>query len=149
MNMKKKKLTNMANIKFLSLSKNEAFARSVVCSFISPLDPTVEEMGDLRCAVSEAVTNCIVHAYKGEASPKPIEIKMKSFDDRSVEIAVCDKGCGIENISEAITPFYTTDAKSERSGMGFSIMSSFTDKMTVRSKCGVGTRVTLKKKFGE
>ena len=103
----------------------------------------MEELGDIRTAVSEAVTNCIVHAYKEKAGT--IYISGKYYSDRTVVMTVKDKGCGIPDISQAMEPLYTTDTSGERGGMGFAIMNSFTDKLKIRSKVGKGTTVTMVK----
>lgn len=126
-----------------SKSVNEGFARVVVSSFITPLDPTLEELADLKTAVSEAVTNCIVHGYKDRYGKIYITGKIK---DKTVQITVRDKGCGIENVSQAMTPLFTT-GEGERAGLGFTVMESFCDKISVRSKVGSGTSVTLTKKI--
>lgn len=126
-----------------SKSVNEGFARVVVSSFITPLDPTLEELADLKTAVSEAVTNCIVHGYKDRYGKIYITGKIK---DKTVKIIVRDKGCGIENVSQAMTPLFTT-GEGERAGLGFTVMESFCDKISVRSKVGNGTSVTLTKKI--
>ena len=110
-----------------------------------PLDPTVDELADIRCAISEAVTNCIVHGYRGTEGM--IVLDAKSFDDRSVRIAVIDHGCGIEDVARARTPLFTTCPDEDRCGMGFSIMESFSDKLSVSSSPGKGTRVTLTRKL--
>ena len=130
---------------FLSRSENEALARSIISGFLLPLDPTVDELADIRCAISEAVTNCIVHGYRGTSGM--IVLAAKSFDDRSVRITVIDHGCGIEDVAQARTPLFTTHPDEDRCGMGFSIMESFSDKLSVVSKKGNGTRVTLTRKL--
>ncbi|MCD7776541.1 MAG: anti-sigma F factor [Firmicutes bacterium] len=124
-----------------SLSVNEGIARSLVSVFVSQLDPTYEELSDLKCAVSEAVTNSIVHGYKNTVGT--IYITLKILKERTVKIEVRDKGCGIENIRAAMQPLFTTDPDGERSGMGFTVMESFTDKVTVVSRLGNGTKVTM------
>lgn len=126
-----------------SKSINEAFARSVVSSFLLPLDPTVEEVADLKTAVSEAVTNCIVHAYKNTYGKIYISGQLT---DGKVKITVRDKGCGINDISQAMTPLYTT-GEGDRAGLGFTVMESFCDKVSVRSKKDGGTTVTLIKRI--
>ena len=123
-------------------SVNEATARSIISAFVAELSPTVEELGDLRCAVSEAVTNCIVHAY-GEQGGS-ITLTLRRYSDGLITVSVKDNGIGIEDVEKAMMPLYTTDTTGERSGMGFSIMESMTDKMTVRSAPNKGTTVTLK-----
>ena len=128
-------------MQFPSNSINEGFARKVCASFISSLDPTLSELSDIRTAVSEAVTNCIVHAYKEKAGT--VYISGKYFSDRTVEFTVKDKGCGIEDLDKAMEPLYTTDTSGERGGMGFAIMSCFTDKLYVRTSVGKGTAVTM------
>ncbi len=129
-----------------SRSVNESVARSCVASFISQLNPTIEEISDIKCAVSEAVTNSIVHGYK--FNDGIIYIGVKYYSDRTVSIEIKDKGCGIENISEAMTPLFTTDTSGERSGMGFAVMGTFMDKLEVYSKKGEGVRVLMSKKLG-
>ncbi len=141
----KKICENTLKVHFPSLSSNESMARALAGSFIMQLNPTVSELADIKCAVSEAVTNCTVHAYKNTVGE--IQMTLKSFDDRTVKIEIKDRGCGIEDLGAALTPLYTTDREGERSGMGFTVMESFTDKMTVISKPGRGTKVTLKKKL--
>lgn len=127
-----------------SKSINESFARVAVSAFITPLDPTLEELADLKTAVSEAVTNCIVHAYKDTYGK--IFITGSIFEDRRVKITVRDKGCGISDISKAMTPLYTT-GEGDRAGLGFTVMESFCDSVRVRSAAGRGTTVTLAKKI--
>lgn len=126
-------------------SCNEAFARSAVASFLSVLDPTIEEISDVKTAVSEAVTNCIVHGYK-EAIGK-ICIQVRIFENARVSITVRDKGCGIPDVQKAMEPLFTTCETGERAGLGFSIMGAFMDKLKVRSKPGKGTTVVLEKKI--
>lgn len=138
--------TNQMKLVLPSHSVNEGLARSVVAAFCARLCPTATEIADIKCAVSEAVTNCIVHAYKDCLGT--IYITAESYSDMSVKITVRDKGCGISDVKEARQPLYTTDAEGERSGMGFTVMESFTDKLTVRSRVGVGTTVTMYKTMG-
>ena len=128
-----------------SRSVNESFVRSAVAAFAAQLDPTVEEIADIKTAVSEAVTNCIVHAYKNCVGK--IYIYAAIFDNSTIKITVRDRGCGIEDIAQARTPLFST-LGGERAGLGFAVMESFTDKLTVRSKPGVGTSVTMIKKTG-
>ncbi len=137
------KSTNQMKVSFKSLSVNEGFARVAVASFISSLDPTAAEVADIKTAVSEAVTNCIVHAYRDTIGV--ITIHTRIYDNRRVVITIKDKGCGIEDIEKAIEPLFTTLPDEERSGLGFSVMQSFTDKMRVRSRIGKGTSVVLEK----
>ncbi len=137
------KSENQMKVSFQSLSVNEGFARVAVASFISSLDPTAAEIADIKTAVSEAVTNCIVHAYRDTIGT--ITIHTKIYPDRRVVVTIKDKGCGIEDIEKAIEPLFTTLPDEERSGLGFSVMQSFTDKMRVRSKVGKGTSVVLEK----
>ena len=140
-----KKALNEIRCTFLSRSENEALARSIISGFLLPLDPTVDELADIRCAISEAVTNCIVHGYRGTEGM--IVLSAKSFDDRSVRITVIDRGCGIADVAQARTPLFTTCPDEDRCGMGFSIMESFSDRMTVISAPGKGTRITLTRKL--
>ncbi len=138
-----KKVTNEMKLEFPALSVNESYARYAVSSFVSQLDPTLEEVADIRTVVSEAVTNSIIHGYR-EKSGK-VYISVRYFDTRTVRISIKDKGCGIPDIEKAMQPFYTGDPGGERGGMGFTIMSSFTDKMKIKSVLGKGTTVTLEK----
>ena len=140
-----KKPTNEIKCTFLSKSENEALARSIISGFLLPLDPDVEELADIRCAVSEAVTNCIVHAYRGTVGT--ITLIARCYEDKTLRIIIADKGCGIEDVAKARTPLYTTCPDEDRCGMGFSIMESFSDKLSVFSKKGKGTRVTLTRKL--
>ena len=140
------KFENSMVLEFPSRSTNEAFARSAVACFASQMDPNLEELGDIKTAVSEAVTNCIVHGYRDTIGM--IYITVKLCVGGIVRIDIRDKGCGIEDVSVARQPLYTTDAQNERSGMGFTVMESFCDKVRVYSRCGKGTTVTLFKKLG-
>ena len=126
-----------------SRSINEGFARVVVSAFVTPLDPTLEELADLKTAVSEAVTNCIVHGYKDKFGK--IYISGKIIDN-TIKITVRDRGCGIENVDQAMKPLFTT-GEGDRAGLGFTVMERFCDKITVRSKVNGGTSVTLIKKI--
>ncbi len=139
------KAINEMKFEFLSRSANESFARVTVASFVSQLDPTVDELSDIKTAVSEAVTNAIVHAYKEDLGT--IYIKVKMTADHRVIIIIRDRGCGIENVEQAMEPMYTTVNNGERSGLGFTVMQSFMDKVKVRSKVGVGTVITLEKRI--
>ena len=145
---KKKTITvNTAQLIIPSLSVNEALARSFAASFMMQLNPTVGEVSDMKCAVSEAVTNSIVHAYEGTVGK--IKIKLSLTDNRVLIVDVIDKGKGIADVSEAVKPLFTTKTDGERSGMGFTVMETFTDKMRVYSKPGSGTRVRLIKKISD
>ncbi len=139
-------LRNEIKLELPSNSINEGIARSTASVFISQLDPTFEELADIKCAVSEAVTNCIVHGYRDTRGTVYITIKI--LDERTVRIEIRDKGCGIEDVKTAMQPLYTTDSEGERSGMGFTVMESFMDKLTVVSRPGHGTKVTMIKKLG-
>ena len=141
----RKKATNEVRLVLLSNSVNESFMRSVAAVFIAQLNPTITELSDIKCAVSEAITNCIVHAYKNAIGL--IYITMKLYENREFRIEIKDKGCGIPDIKEAMQPLYTTDPESERSGMGFTIMENFMDTLKVTSKCGVGTKIVMTKKL--
>lgn len=133
---------NEMKLEFSSKSNNESFARIAVAAFVSQLDPTVEELADIKTAVSEAVTNCIIHGY--EEKEGIIKIECKLFAN-SIEIEISDNGKGIEDIEQARQPLYTSKSELERSGMGFTIMESFMDEMKVESVVGIGTKVTMKK----
>ncbi|SHH75441.1 stage II sporulation protein AB (anti-sigma F factor) [Sporobacter termitidis DSM 10068] len=135
---------NSIKMEFLSRSANEGFARTAMACFAAQLDPTLEELGDIKTAVSEAVTNSIVHAYPDTLGK--ITVRARLFDDNSMEIVVRDWGCGIEDIVRARAPMFTTGGD-DRSGMGFTIMESFMDKLQVRSKPGRGTTVTMRKRI--
>lgn len=140
----KVKPNNYIAIEFPSRSVNEGLARAAVAAFAAQLDPTLDELGDIKTAVSEAVTNAIVHAYP--ESIGVIYISARIFEDNTLEIVVRDRGVGIENIERAKEPMFTTGGE-ERSGMGFTIMESFMDNLRVRSKPGAGTTVTMKKRI--
>ena len=144
---KRVKIVNSAELVFPSNSVNESLSRSFVSSFLMQLNPTVEDISDIKGAVSEAVTNSIVHAYSGVIG----KIRIKAFitDERVVTIDIIDKGCGIGDVKEAMTPLFTTNTDGERSGMGFTVMETFTDKIKVYSAPGRGTRVRLVKKISE
>ena len=133
---------NEMKLEFISKSSNEAFARIAVAAFASQLDPTIEELADIKTAVSEAVTKCIIHGYDRKQGIVKVSEKLKKNE---VIIEISDKGKGIENINEAKEPLYTTKPNLERSGMGFTIMESFMDKMKVESILGLGTKVTMSK----
>ncbi len=133
---------NEMKLEFLSKSNNEAFARISVAAFASQLDPTIEELADIKTAVSEAVTNCIIHGY--EDSQGLITITCKIFAN-TILIEISDNGKGIENVDMAKEPLYTSKPDLERSGMGFTIMDSFMDDLEVESILGLGTKVTMKK----
>lgn len=133
-------------LEFESKSENEKFARMAVATFIARLDPTIGELEDIKTAVSEAVTNAIIHGYDDENGQVIIECELT---DNDVTIIVKDKGVGIENLEEAMEPLYTSKPEEERSGMGFSFMEIFMDELNVRSKLGEGTIVTMKKYLGK
>ncbi len=142
---------NRMQIKLPALSVNEGVARATVAAFVAQLDPGVTELADIKCAVSEAVTNCIVHGYRshtGKGTPFII-MTVSILEGRTVKIEIKDKGCGIPDVPLARRPLYTTDAAGERSGMGFTVMESFTDRLRVTSKPGKGTTVVMQKKLSE
>ena len=140
-----KMIKNSYSMTLMSRSSNESFARATVAAFATQLDPTIEEISDIKTAVSEAVTNCIVHAYPKSGGEITVFCGYVG-DELTVEVS--DRGSGIEDVSLALQPFYTTGAENERSGMGFTIMKTFTDGLSVRSEKGKGTTVTMKKKIG-
>ena len=140
--MKKAKKINYFRLVIPSKSVNEGFSRSVVAAFSALADPDFEALSDIKTSVSEAVTNCIVHAYKEKNGE--IFITGELFDDGTLRVKIRDKGCGIENIARAREPLFTTSSD-ERSGLGFSVMESFSDRLSVRSKFGVGTVITITK----
>lgn len=136
------KPVNEMRLTFLSRSANESFARAAVAAFAAQLDPAVDELSDLRTAVSEAVTNAIVHGYPNELGN--ITLTVKLYENGCIQVQVKDRGCGIPDVDRAMEPLYTTGGE-ERSGLGFSVMQSFTDRLRVRSKPGKGTTVTMEK----
>lgn len=140
------KTVNQMRLSFPSKSRNEAFARSAVSAFITALDPTLSELNDLKTAVSEAVTNCIVHGYRRQSGTVYIFASVK--DDNTVTVKIRDKGVGIEDIKQAMQPLFTTSPEEERAGLGFAVMQSFCDKVRVASAVGKGTTVTLEKQIG-
>lgn len=142
---KKAKIINEIKLNFPSLSENERFSRLVVSGFASQLDPQVDEISDIKTAVSEAVTNSIVHAYKNEIGK--IELVARIYEDNVIYIKVKDYGCGIPDIKKAMEPLFTTSPEEERAGLGFAVMESFMDKLKVFSKEGKGTSVILTKKL--
>ncbi len=128
-----------------SLSVNEGIARAAVAAFCAQLNPTAVELADLKCAVSEAVTNCIVHGYRDTVGE--IRICVKLCEGRLIQVEIKDRGCGIEDVKRAREPLFTTDAENERSGMGFTVMESFCDSVRVHSRVGKGTTVILMKRL--
>ncbi|MCM1367343.1 MAG: anti-sigma F factor [Roseburia sp.] len=137
-------MKNVMKLKFSALSENEAFARNAVAAFCVGLDPTIDQINDIKTAVSEAVTNSIVHAYAPNSQDNFVEIETEIEDD-TVHIVISDNGVGIEDIERAMQPFYTTKPEQERSGMGFTVMESFTDKLTVEKNTPTGTIVSMTK----
>ncbi len=141
----KRCIINRIKLSFDSLPENEKLARNALVVFLAGLDPDLEELTDLRTAVSEAVTNAIIHGYR--VHPGTVTLSAILYADRHVTIRIIDKGQGIADIAQAMQPLYTTDPPGERGGMGFAIMESFTDKLIVRSRPGKGTSVTMIKRF--
>ena len=137
-------VTNYMRITLPAYSKNESVARMCVCAFVSQLDPTIEEINDIKAAVSEAVTNCIVHAYKEKIGK--IYISAELCDKNIIKIKIRDTGCGIENVEKAMEPLYTT-VGGERAGLGFAVMQSFMDTVKVRSAVGKGTSIVMTKRI--
>ena len=135
---------NSMSVEFPSRSANEALARAVVACFAAQLDPTLDELGDIKTAVSEAVTNCIVHAYRDTIGP--ITVRCRVMPDNVLDIVVKDKGCGIADVAAARQPLFTTGGE-ERSGMGFTIMESFMTSLRVTSRPGKGTSVHMKRRI--
>ena len=138
----KRNFDNEMKLEFISKSANEAFARIAVAAFVSQLDPTIEELADIKTAVSEAVTNCIIHGYEDKQGIVKIKAKLKQ---NQIIIEISDQGKGIEHINIAKEPLYTTKPNLERSGMGFTIMESFMDSMEVQSIVGLGTKIIMTK----
>lgn len=137
----KNKFINRMKLEFLNRSENESFARVAIAAFASPLDPTVEELTEIKTAVSEAVSNAVIHAYPDGEGMVTVECAID--EDRRVIIIVSDNGIGIEDIEKAREPLYTSKPGEERSGMGFTVMESFTDRLEVESEPGKGTKVTM------
>ena len=146
---KSAKKINEMKLRLPSLSVNESVARATVAAFCAQMDPCAMELADIKCAVSEAVTNSIVHGYRDDEGTGSITITVSILSGRAVKIEIKDKGCGIPDVGQARQPLYTTDAAGERSGMGFTVMESFTDALKVTSKVGKGTTVTMWKKLSE
>lgn len=140
-------VVNRMQVKLPALSVNEGMARAMVAAFVSQADPNVTELADIKCAVSEAVTNCIVHGYRD--STGYIILTVSILSGRVIKIEVKDKGCGIPDVKQARQPLFTTDAAGERSGMGFTVMESFTDRLRVASKVGKGTTVTMYRRLSD
>jgi stage II sporulation protein AB (anti-sigma F factor) len=138
-------MNNRMRLEFPALSQNESFARITVAAFVAQLDPTMDEINEIKTAVSEAVTNAIIHGYEND--PEGIITIEAAIEDRSVEIVIRDRGVGIENIEEARQPLFTTKPELERSGMGFTIMENFVDELEILSKPNEGTTVRLKKRL--
>lgn len=134
--------TNEMTIVFDSRPVNEGMARIAAASFCTQLNPTLEEVADLKTAVSEAVTNCIIHGYEGEVHKIRVDLKLKG---REIFVDITDQGVGISDVKKAMEPLYTTKPEKERSGMGFTFMEAFMDEVTVDSEVGVGTSVHMKK----
>lgn len=140
-----KETKNYMKISLSGQSKNEGLARACVSSFAAQLDPTIEELSDIKAAVSEAVTNCIVHAYPEKIGE--IYIELKILGDDTLYIKIKDKGMGIPDIKKAMEPLFTTSPETERAGLGFAVMESFMDKLSVRSTVGKGTSVIMTKRI--
>ena len=139
------KILNEIKCTFPAESRNEGFARTLVSSFSTQLDPSVSEIGEIKTAVSEAVTNCIVHAYRGTRGK--IELTARALENNILCIKIKDKGCGIEDVEKAMEPLYTSEPEEERAGLGFAVMESFMDKVSVKSSLGKGTIVTMTRKI--
>ena len=142
-----KRIINEMKLRLPAISVNEASSRTIISAFCAELNPSVEELGDIRCAVSEAVTNCIVHAYKDLPKNQRgyIYISARLYDTREVTVEISDNGCGIEDVALARTPSFTTGEDGERCGMGFLVMESFMDSLTVKSRVCKGTSVLMRK----
>ena len=139
------KIENYCTLEFPSRSANEGFARAAAACFAAQLDPTLEEINDVKTAVSEAVTNCIVHAYPDRIGP--VTLCVAVYPEREVHITVTDKGVGIPDVPQAMEPLFTTGNPEERSGLGFAVMQSFMDRVKVTSRPGKGTKVVLIKRL--
>ena len=140
----KRRPENYVTLEFLSRSSNEGFARLAAAAFAAQLDPTLDELGDIKTAVSEAVTNAIVHAYPNQLGK--IVMKLRLLENQTLELVIRDWGCGMEDVELARQPLFTTGGE-ERSGMGFTIMESFMNQLTVKSAPGKGTTITMRKRI--
>ena len=142
-----KRIVNEMKLRLPADSVNESVARACISAFVADANPTLEEICDIRCALSEAVTNCIVHAYKGYKDEEVhyVYISVRLYDNREVTVEVSDRVCGIEDIERARAPMFTTGDSTERCGMGFLVMDNFTDSLTVKSRVGKGTSVLMRK----
>jgi len=143
--MERREICNEMRVCFPSLSNNEGFARACAAAFCAQANPTFDELADIKCAVSEAVTNAIVHGYRNTLGE--VCMTMRLMEDRVVRIEIRDKGCGIPDIEKALQPLFTTDPANERSGMGFTVIENFMDSMRVLSTPGKGTKVIMTKKL--
>lgn len=141
-------ITNDMRLEFAAVSDNEAFARMAVAAFIAPLNPTLEELSDVKTAVSEAVTNAIIHGYENRGSREDKVCMYCAIRKDVLEVVISDQGCGIENVKQAMEPLYTTRPELDRSGMGFAFMEAFMDGLEVESVPGKGTTVIMEKKLG-
>lgn len=138
-------MRNNIEIKFLAIGENERLARQVIAAFLTDLDPTIEELCDIKTAVSEAVTNAIIHGYRGTDG---VVTMTATYENNNLEIIVRDKGVGIADVEKAREPMYTSQPELERSGMGFTVMESFMDMVDVISEVGEGTKVIMRKALG-
>ena len=139
-------MKNEIKVAFLAIPENESFARMVAAGFVATIDPTLEELNDVKTAISEAVTNAIIHGYEGVEG---MVVLQGEINDKEVVFSIEDAGKGIENVEKAMEPMYTTKPEQERSGMGFAFMEAFMDELTVTSRVGEGTRIVMKKKIGQ
>ncbi len=142
----KRTLLRSATVSFDAKSENESLSRIFVTGFVLPLGLSAEQLADLKTVVSEAVTNCIVHAYRSDPDGR-IRLSIKYYSDGLLRMTVSDRGCGIEDVKQAREPFFTTDREHERCGMGFAIMETFMNRLQVVSEVGKGTRVTMEKRL--
>ena len=140
-------INNHMELSFDAVSVNEAFSRTAVAMFMAQLDPTLEQIDDVKTAVSEAVTNAIIHGYNEDEPEKQVKVKCMYDENRILTIKIIDEGIGIKNIDKAMQPLYMSKPQMERSGMGFSFMQAFMDSLVVESECGRGTTVTMTKKL--
>ena len=136
---------NEMQLEFAAIPENEGFARVAVSVFLLPMDPSMEDIEDIKTAVSEAVTNAVIHGYQNRGGM--IRLHAQLYDDRRLELEVCDRGIGIDDVQKAMEPLYTTGQASERSGMGFTVMETFMDSLSVISSCGHGTVVRMTKQL--